>query len=263
MRGSSPFRAGIVALSLCSLTAPALAGVVDNKGVKALASTAPQNIVIGFTGGFVRRDNAHHAPVQLAQRIRQSAPPGTYVQMFENRRRKRARKTILGLLDVNHDGVLSAQEKGAARIILYGHSWGAAAAVTLARELGRQGIPVLLTVQVDSIAKPGQNDSLIPDNVAEAVNFYQTHGMVHGRRKIAAADPAKTAILGNYLLDYRKDPIRCPQPALWDRVFTPDHMQSECDPQVWSQVERLVRQRLSPVTRSASAAQSSQPESSR
>ena len=30
-----------------------------------------------------------------------------------------------------------------------------------------------------------------------------------------------------------------------DRFFTPDHMQSECDPRVWSQIEDMVRQRLS------------------
>ena len=96
--------------------------------------------------------------------------------------------SLFSLLDTNHDGVLSADEKSRARIILFGHSWGAAAAVMLARDLRREGIPVLLTVQVDSVAKMWQNDSIIPDNVAEAVNFYQTArhrsrpAAHHGRR---------------------------------------------------------------------------------
>ena len=69
---------------------------------------------------------------------------------------ERAYDTIIRLLDANHDGVLSSEEKARARIILYGHSWGASAAVLLARDLRRQGVPVLLTVQVDSVAKVWQ-----------------------------------------------------------------------------------------------------------
>ena len=143
------------------------------------------------------------------------------------------------------------EEKARARIILFGHSWGASAAVLLARDLRREGVPVLLTVQVDSVAKAWQNDSVIPDNVAEAVNFYQPHGIVHGRTRITAADPAKTEILGNYRTDYKKNPVVCQDYSWADRFFTPGHMQSECDPHVWSQIENLVRQRLSPPTTAA------------
>jgi hypothetical protein len=101
-------------------------------------------------------------------------------------------------------------------------------------------------VQVDSVAKLWQNDSVIPDNVAEAVNFYQTQGFIHGRRQIIAADPAKTQILGNYFLDYRKNPIQCPEASWGDHVFTPGHMQSECDHQLWSRIQTMVEQRLAP-----------------
>jgi hypothetical protein len=116
--------------------------------------------------------------------------------------------------------------------------------VLLARELRRDHIPVLLTVQVDSVAKPWHNDSVIPDNVAEAANFYQPHGLLHGRAKITAADESKTEILGNYRTDYRKTPVPCPEASWAGRFFTPGHTQSECDPSVWSQVEDLVRQRV-------------------
>ena len=184
--------------------------------------------------------------MQLAQRIRQDLPKGDSIQVFENRHRKAAYKTILRLLDRNHDGVLSNQEKSQARIILFGHSWGASAVVLLSRELDRAGIPVLLTVQVDSVEKPWQNDKIIPDNVAAAVNFYQPHGLVHGRALITAADDSKTQILGNYRFDYQKDPVQCRGASWFQRVFTPSHMQSECDPRLWSQVEGLVRQRMEP-----------------
>lgn len=201
-------------------------------------------ILIGFAGGFVRHDNPHHGPVKLAQRLRHEAPQGTYVEVFENRRRKKAFKTILHLLDRDHDGQLSPQEKSEARVILFGHSWGAAAVVLLARELDRMGVPVLLTVQVDSVAKLWQRDAVIPDNVAAAVNFYQPHGLVHGRPEIKAEDESKTQILGNYRFDYREHPVQCESTSWFDRTFTPSHMQSQCDPQIWNRVENLVRERI-------------------
>ena len=218
--------------------------VVSDPAVAAGSEVATPAIVIGFVGGFVRRDDPHHGPVQLAQRIQRTVPKTTHVEVFENRHRARARAAILRLLDTNHDGILSEEEKSRARIVLYGHSWGAQAAVLLARELRRDHIPVLLTVQVDSVAKPWHNDSVIPDNVAEAANFYQPHGLLHGRAMITAADQSKTEILGNFRTDYRKDPIPCPEASWAGRFFTPGHTQSECDPRVWSRIEALVRERL-------------------
>jgi pimeloyl-ACP methyl ester carboxylesterase len=238
---SSQFHASLMTLTILAAT-PALSRAVD--AVARPAASAPSSIVIGFVGGFVGHDNLRHGPVQLAQRIRQSGPKDTYIHVFENRHRRLAYDAIMSLLDTDHDGELSATEKGHAHIILFGHSWGAAAAVLLARDLRRQGVPVLLTVQVDSIAKAWQSDGIIPDNVAEAINFYQPHGILRGRTTIAAANPVRTQVLGNYLEDYKKNPINCPDATWFARVFTPGHMQSECDPHVWSQIEGMVRQRL-------------------
>lgn len=215
-----------------------------NGGVTVHNQSAPSNIVIGFVGGFVRRNNPHHGPVKLAQSIQRLLPKDAYVQVFENRHRKTAYATIVRLLDRNHDGVLSDDEKTQARIVLFGHSWGASAVVLLARELNRNDIPVLLTVQVDSVRKLWQKDGVIPANVAAAANFYQPHGIIHGRSEIIAADPAKTQILGNYLFDYREHPVVCQGLSWFDRTITPSHMQSECDPHLWTQVEQLVLQSI-------------------
>ncbi len=241
MRWFSLFRASLAAVTILAATTPQLSRAVD--AVRPQTVT-PSNIVIGFVGGFVRHDNPHQGPVLFAQQIRRIVPKDTYVRVFENRHRKQAYETIFRLLDVNRDGVLSAEEKARARIILFGHSWGASAAVLLARDLQRVGVPVMLTVQVDSVAKLWQNDSVIPANVVEAVNFYQPHGIIHGRPRIVAADPDRTEILGNYLVDYRKNPVQCPGASWADRFFIPDHMQSECDPHLWSQIETMVQQRL-------------------
>jgi len=212
--------------------------------VAAHPQNSPSSIVIGFVGGFVRHDNPHHGPVLLAKQVRRSASQDVYVQVFENRHRRTAHKTILRLLDRNHDGVLTDQEKAQARIVLFGHSWGASAVVLLARELNHDHIPVLLTVQVDSVAKLWQNDGVIPRNVVAAANFYQPHGFVRGRPEITAADPSRTQILGNYRFDYRENPVTCEGASWFDRYITPSHMQSECDPHLWSQVEDLVQQRI-------------------
>jgi len=224
-------------------TLPVSAG--GEEGVQAGIEPASPAIVIGFVGGFVRHDRPHHGPIELAQRIQSIVPKGTHVEVFENRHRARARAVILRLLDTDHDGSLSDEEKSGARIVLYGHSWGAAAAVQLARDLRREHIPVLLTAQVDSIAT-WHDDSVIPDNVAEAVNFYQPHGLLHGVAQIRAANASKTEILGNYLTDYRKQPVPCTGYSWHNRIFTPGHMQSECDPKVWSRIEELVLQHLTP-----------------
>ena len=221
--------------------------VAANGAIEAQPSSKINYILVGFAGGFVRHNNPHHGPVQLAQRLRREAPAGTYVEVFENRRRKRAYKTVLRLLDRNHDGNLSKEEKTQAHVILFGHSWGASAVVLLARELDHAGVPVLLTVQVDSVAKPWQQDEVIPDNVAAAVNFYQSHGLIHGRSEIKAEDGTKTQILGNYRFDYRQHPVQCEATSWFDRTFTPSHMQSQCDPQIWNRRGGLVRERIEPA----------------
>jgi hypothetical protein len=205
---------------------------------------APAAIVIGFVGGRVRRDNAIHSEVQLASRLEHEYSGGVQVRMFENRRGQQAHLEILRLLDANHDGTLSAEEKRDARIAIYGHSWGASETVTLARALGKEGIPVVLTVQVDSITKPGENDESIPANVAQAVNFYQQSGLLHGRPRIRAADASRTQILGNFQSDYTTNPINCEGYPWYARVFMKPHIEIESDPSVWGQVESLIRSKL-------------------
>jgi hypothetical protein len=210
-------------------------------------SSRPPFIVIGFVGGFVRHDNMVHSGVQLAAHLREGYPSGVYVEVFENRRREKAHRKILSLLDVNHDGKLSDEQKQNARIIIYGMSWGASETVVLARELEKDHIPVLLTIQVDSVAKIRQNDAIIPANVREAVNFYQPNGILHGLAEIRAADETRTRILGNFRFDYRSKSIRCDKYPWYDRVFAKYHTQIECDPTVWDQVESLTRSKLTPA----------------
>ena len=214
------------------------------------ASTNPRSpaIVIGFVGGFIRHDDLVHGPVQLAARIREDYPSGVYVKVFENHRGKSAYQEVLRQLDADRDGTLSVQEKQDARVIIYGHSWGGSQTITLARELQTDGVPVLLTIQVDSVAKPGENDSVIPVNVAHAVNFYQSNGLLHGRNQIRAADPARTKLIESFRFDYEANPVQCVGYPWFARVFEKTHIEIECDPAVLNHIESLIRSQLPPAT---------------
>src|SRR5215475_8658735 len=152
----------LVGAALILSFAPATLADSARAIIPATSSTIAPVIVIGFVGGFVRHDAIAHSTVQLAERLRHDYPIAVHAEVLENRNREKAHAEIMRLMDIDHDGSLSTEEKKTARIVLYGHSWGASAAVTLARQLDREGIPVLLTVQVDSVPRRGQNDEVIP-----------------------------------------------------------------------------------------------------
>jgi hypothetical protein len=202
-------------------------------------------IVIGFVGGFVKRDDARHPEVRLAAELRRRYPSSIYVEVFGNHNREAAHRQVLDWLDTDEDGTLSAAEKQRARIIIYGHSWGASETVALARELGNKNIPVLLTIQVDSVGKPGQHDGLIPPNVANAVNFYQPDGLFHGRSAIVAADPGRTKILGNFRRTYGNQPVTTGGSSRLARLFMKSHIAIEDDPRIWRQVATLIDEQMS------------------
>ena len=244
MRGSPYFWVASALLALTALLIgprTALAGIAESGG-----SAEPPAIIIGFVGGFVRRDNAAHSEVQLAAKLRQTYCSRADVRVFENHHVRQAHQYILSVLGAETHGILTSEEKRDARIALYGHSWGGAAVVQLAGALQKDGIPVLLTVEVDSVSKFRSNDSVIPSNVLQAANFYQTHGIIHGVRKIRAQDASRTRIIGNYRFDYTRSSLRCSDYPWWDRYLLKAHTEIECDPVVWNRIDSLIRGVLQP-----------------
>ncbi len=208
------------------------------------ASTPGKLIVIGFMGGKVHADNLVHREAQVARELQQRYPQLLNAAVFANHDGQHALASVLKLLDADGNGQLSAAEKSAARIIIYGHSWGASETVTLARRLNEMHIPVLLTIQVDSVEKSNENDHTIPPNVRQAVNFYQTQGLLHGRSAIAAMDPRQTTILGNYQSSYKNHPVSCAQFPWFARTFMKPHIEIENDPSVWARIEALIRTQM-------------------
>jgi hypothetical protein len=243
----SPATVSLIIAGALLLLSPSYAGAetAQPSADESQASLADDNtmptLVIGFVGGFVHRDDLRHSEVQLARRLQETYPGLVKVEVFRNRQREQARVAIIEWLNSVEP---SSDETHQPRIILFGHSWGASAVVYLAGQLERNGIPVALTIQVDSVRKHGQDDSIIPANVAEAVNFYQSKGMIHGRAQIVAADPSRTAIVGTFNFTYQKEPDACRIYPWYDRLFFKGHTSIECDPRVWSQVQNLIEARL-------------------
>ena len=133
-------------------------------------------IVIGFVGGFVRSDDVKHPEVQFAALLRRRYPSIVHAEVFANHDGKNALRRVLQLLDSDGDGVLTAREREQASIIIYGHSWGSSQVVTLARQLGQQGVPVLLTIQVDSVHKPR------PQRCGNSTERSQCHELLPDKR---------------------------------------------------------------------------------
>jgi pimeloyl-ACP methyl ester carboxylesterase len=249
LRTHNPFLIPFVLLWSIFMLVPATAP--EDSVRTAVDPTSSPVIVIGFVGGFVRHNNPVHTEVQLAARLRKEYSSGVYVEVFQNHDGSSAYKKILQLLDTDRAGKPTLEEKHKARIILYGHSWGASEAISLARRLEADGIPVLLTVQIDSVTKLGEDDGIIPSNVAQAANFYQPDGRPHGRAEIRAADPSRTRIIGNFRFDYAAHPVACyGDYSWWDRYLSKPHTEIECDPQVWNHVESLIRADLPPPAQS-------------
>jgi hypothetical protein len=210
--------------------------------------TLSKVIVIGFVGGFVRHDDGRHPEVEFAGLLRERYPSVVHAEVFSNHEGKKALRRVLQLLDTNRDGVLTAGEEEQANIIIYGHSWGGSQAVTLARQLGKQGVPVLLTIQVDSVHKPGHDDAVIPPNVRNAINFYQTKGLIHGRSSIRAADRSRTNIIGNFRMTYQGRRINCDNYPWIARHLNKPHHEIENDPRVWEQIASMIDNELSKST---------------
>ena len=193
-------------------------------------------LVIGFLGGFEPWNDAHRSIRQLVLRLRHR--PGVYAESIENHRRRIALDLIRSALDTNRNGRLDPGERATARVILLGQSWGGAAALATARDLEQLGVPVLLTVQVDSV---GVRDEIIPANVHAAVNLFQHDPLtIQGRAQIRAADPTITSILGNYRFSYGSRSIDESNASWARRTLGGSHAKMELDPAVWKLVQQYI-----------------------
>jgi pimeloyl-ACP methyl ester carboxylesterase len=207
-------------------------------------------LVIGFLGGYERWNDQHRSVRRLVLKLR--ARDGIFAESISNHNQNVALSLIRRSLDTNGDGELDDAERAGARVILFGHSWGGAATLNVARALDRLGVPILLTAQIDSV---GLRDKVVPPNVHAAVNFYQHDPLtIEGRSEVLAADSSKTAILGNFEKTYLGHPVKPTNTNRssnssrfsWARTtFGGSHARMELDPAIWDSVEKYINEAIS------------------
>jgi hypothetical protein len=194
-------------------------------------------LVIGFMGGRESWDNQTQGVRKMALKLRAMNLSTVHVETIENRKRHLAIELIRNAFDRNQDGRLDDQERTSTRLIIYGQSFGGAAVVKLAWQLEKFKIPVLLTIQIDSV---GRDDKVIPANVARATNLFQRNGLIiKGERDIRAQEPDKTSI-SNHQFDYGKKQIEISEVAWWKKLFRVAHTKMDHDPEVWQLVENTI-----------------------
>lgn len=196
-------------------------------------------IIVCFLGGLVKTDDVKHPEVWFARYLRDRYGPAVRVWVFGNREEKKAMRDTMRVVQLG--GHKLAYQPA---IILYGHSRGGSQVLTFARDLGRRGVPVLLTIQIDSVRKLGQDAHTVPGNVARAVNFYQTRGLTPGETHIVPAEPSRTTILGNFRMSYDHRRINCDNYKWISRVFNKPHHQIENDPRIWGVIAKLIDSEL-------------------
>ena len=190
---------------------------------------------LDFWGGRERWDSPREGVRKLALELRALKLPAVHIETVENVRRELALRLVHNALDKNRDGRLQVVEKKSARLILYGQSFGGAAVVKFATQLKDQNIPVLLTIQIDSV---GRDDDVIPENVRFASNLFQRNGrFIRGEPEIRAENNAKTTILGNQEFNYRHKQIDLRSIPWWKKIFRVAHTKMNLDPEVWLKIK--------------------------
>jgi hypothetical protein len=199
-----------------------------------------QTLILGFLGGRESWDDASRGVRQLAKKIDAMNISQVHIETLENRKRDLAMELIHSSFDRNRDGHLDERERTTVRLIMYGHSLGGAAVVKLSHSLKDMGIPILLTVQIDSVGFM-YDDHVIPSNVKRAANLYQLDGwLLVGEDEIVPQDPDKTKIVANLKFDYKDKEVDMSGVPWERRLLSVPHSKMDADPEVWSTVEHFI-----------------------
>jgi len=201
----------------------------------ALVPAQAETLIVGILGGWQKADSPQRGVRKLALQMRELHLPGVEIETYANHHRE------VALQKVKEWRAASRENR---RLIVYGQSFGGAAAVKLDRELAALGIPVALSLHIDSV---GANDRLIPENVGAAVNFFEREGwLIRGQPLIAAQDPLRTKIIGNFEYKYHGKQVDVSQEKWSSRAFFGTHLKMEDDPALWVEVKKLILEYVRP-----------------
>jgi len=168
-------------------------------GAKSPISATPapcQVVVVGYTGGLETATTSASGIVWIRDRLRTLDVPNLCVHTFSAYNWPHGYRWVRRQFGAQNDAQLTPDViRNGPKVVIYGHSFGGWATVSLARRLQQAGIPIELTVQVDSV---GLTDKTLPTNVRESANFYERNTeILHARGTIHAQDPLRTRILEN------------------------------------------------------------------
>jgi len=166
----------------------------------------------GFVGAMESSNRKGSGVVQIRDVLRGSAYPDVCSESFIPLSWESCRNWILRQFPAHSGPFTQAEIDEAPRIILLGHSTGGWAMLKVARDLRDKGIPVELTVQLDSV---GITDYTVPRNVKRSAIFHaRDFLMLLTTKNIRMEDPQQTKLVANIV------------------VKNASHLSITCDPRV-------------------------------
>lgn len=156
-------------------------------------------IYLGFVGALEPAHNKSSGVVQIADLLRGGEFPDVCAKSYSPYVWGDGLRWLLTHFP-SHAGVVSAEElQNAPRVVLVGHSMGGWAMMRVARRLRSRGIPVELTIQIDSV---GLSDYTLPRNVKCAANFHARDVLMPlTTKRLRMEDPSRTKLLANVTVE--------------------------------------------------------------
>jgi hypothetical protein len=156
-------------------------------------------VYAGFVGAMETSNHKHSGVVQIRDILRGPGYGDVCAESFVPISWASGRDWILTHF-ASHPGRLTESEiLQSPRVILVGHSTGGWAVISVARDLRNKGIPVELTVQVDSV---GVTDSTVPRNVRTCAIFHARDILMFmTTKKVRMEDPLHTRLLANIVVE--------------------------------------------------------------
>lgn len=191
---------------LCSVPAMAQKETdFDTKAREGLTQSSEQPqpcriVFLGFVGALEPPGNKSSGVVQLRDLLNGPQFSDVCAKVYSPYVWTEGRDWLLSHFP-EHSGAITEEELAQApKVVLVGHSMGGWAMLSVARELRARGIPVELTVQVDSV---GITDYTVPRNVKAGAIFHAHDVLMFLTTKnVRLEDPTKTRLVANVLVSH-------------------------------------------------------------
>ncbi len=156
-------------------------------------------IYLGIVGGTETPNNSHSGVVQIRDTLQGPAFPDVCAKTISPYLWRSGLDHWILTRFPSRPGRLTSEDlQEAPKVILVGHSLGGWAALSIARNLKRKGIPVELCVQIDSV---GLTDHTVPSNVKAAAIFHANDALFPLTTKtINLEDPSQSKLVENILV---------------------------------------------------------------